>query len=458
MKNEKQLFVASCIALVATAMHFAVRGDVLGAWETEFVLSKEQIGWIIIGGFWGFTAAMVVGGPLCDFLGMRNIMWIAFGGHLAGAVLTIFAPSGLVLCIATWIVGLANGFVEAAINPLVATLYPDRKTHKLNVLHAWFPGGIVIGGLVCLLVTRIMGLAAPDAAPALLSWGWKIKIAVILVPTLIYGVLLLGQPFPQTERVQAGVSTAAMFKEAFVPLFIVVWICMWLTAASELGPNQWIPNLFSAAGLPGILVLVYITLLMGVLRFFAGPLVHKLSPLGLLWCCSVLTAIGLFSMSFAHTAVAVLVSATVFAVGVAYYWPTMLGVTSERFPKGGAFLLAVMGGTGMLSAGVAQPVMGWINDHYTLVALTTSAPELAALAQEQGVAILTTLTQPEQTAAVAAARAGGASMTFRWVTVLPLALFVLYGGILLRDRATGGYRAQKLTTGGQGDTAAPRDA
>ncbi|MBU0616725.1 MAG: MFS transporter [Planctomycetes bacterium] len=450
--NQKRLFVASCIALVATAMHFAVRGDVMGTWETDFVLSKAQIGWIIIGGFWGFTAAMVVGGPLCDFLGMRNIMWIAFGGHLVGGLLTIFAPSGIVLCVATWIIGLANGFVEAAINPLVATIYPDRKTHKLTVLHAWFPGGIVIGGLACLLLSKIMGLGSEDVTAATQSLSWKIKIAVILIPTIVYGVMLLGQKFPKTERVQAGVSTAAMFKEAFVPLFIVVWICMWLTAASELGPNQWIPNLFGAAGLPGILVLVYITTLMGVLRFFGGALAHKLSPVGLLWCCSILTAIGLFAMSYSRTGLTVLVSATIFSVGITFYWPTMLGITSERFPKGGAFLLAVMGGTGMLSAGIAQPAMGWVNDHYTLTELSTTAPQVAEMAGQQGIAVLTTLTDAEQTAAVDAARLVGASMTFRWVTILPIILLVLYGAIYIRDRAAGGYKAEKLAVEQEGQS------
>lgn len=442
--NPQRLFIASCIALVATAMHFAVRGDVMGVWESEFTLSKGQIGWIIIGGFWGFTAAMVLGGPLCDILGMRSIMWLAFGGHLLGALGTIFAPNGTILCIATWVVGLANGLVEAAINPLVATLFVHQKTHKLNVLHAWFPGGIVIGGLSSLAVTQIMGLG-PDTAAGTLSLGWKIKVGLILIPTLIYGLLLLGQSFPATERVQAGVSTAEMFKQAFHPLFLVIWVCMWLTAASELGPNQWVPTIFGAAGLPGILVLVYITVLMAVLRFFAGPLVHIVSPVGLLWVCSVLTTIGLFSMSYAHTPAMVLATATIFSVGITFYWPTMLGITSERFPKGGALLLAVMGGTGMLSAGIAQPVMGSINDHYTVVELRRTAPELAKLADTRGVAELTKLTDAAQKKAVEQARVHGASMTFRWAAVLPLTLLVLYGGVFLYDRARGGYRAERLT-------------
>jgi len=450
MEKRSRLFLASCIALVATAMTFAIRGDIMGAWEGDFVLAKETVGWIIIGGFWGFTAAMVIGGPLCDFLGMGTIMWIAFAGHLIGTIMTIFAPSGVMLAVATWIIGLSNGFVEAAINPLVATMYPDNKTHKLNILHAWFPGGIVIGGLACIVVGKFMNLGAEGASASLLSMGWKVKMALVLAPTVIYGILILGQKFPQTERVQAGVSTGDMFKEAFAPLFIIIWICMWLTAASELGPNQWIPNLFQDVGLSGILVLVYITALMGVLRLFAGPVVHRISPVGLLWCCSILTAVGLFTMGYAHNAPTVLVTSTIFAVGVTFYWPTMLGITSERFPKGGAFLLAVIGGTGMLSAGIAQPIMGKINDHYTLVELRETAPDLAARAEAEGIGILTQLEDKTLEAEVSTARAYGAKMTFRWVTVLPILLLVFYGGIWLRDKARGGYKAVKLAEGGGG--------
>lgn len=458
--NPQRLFLASCLSLVVTAMHFAIRGDVMGAWEKDFTLSKEQLGWVATGGFWGFTGAMIIGGPLCDFLGMRTIMWFAFIGHLLGALLAIFAPdlggmsaisSTLLLYIAVWIIGFANGFVEAAVNPLIATIYSTEKTRKLNILHAWFPGGIVIGGLGCYAITQMMGLGANNVAGATATLGWKIKIALALLPTLIYGVLLLGQKFPKTERVQAGVSTGTMFKEAFAPLFIVLWLCMWMTAASELGPGQWIPNLITTmAGLAGILVLVYINGLMALLRFFGSALAHKLSPVGLLWCCSILTAGGMFLLSqvneSANKGMMVLAAATIFSVGLAFYWPTMLGITSERFPRGGALLMAIMGGTGMLSAGYVVPQMGKINDYYTLKDLEQRNPALVAMAKTHpdGVAVLAKLTDEKQKADVTAARLVGASMTFRWVTVLPLALLVLYGLIYLRDKARGGYKAVHL--------------
>lgn len=403
--NERRLFLASCISLIVTAMHFGIRSDVLGAWQADFILSKETVGWITIGGLWGFTAAMLVGGILCDIIGMGRLMWVAFVGHLVGSLVIIFAPSPLVLTVGIWIIGLANGFVEAAINPLVATLYPRNKTHKLNVLHAWFPGGIVIGGLLAFAVTQIYSrtgydLSTPELIPrGILKASWQIKVALTLPLTVIYGFLLLGQKFPATERVQAGVSAGDMFKSIFHPLFIVIWVCMWLTAASELGPASWIPNLLSEAGLKGsILFLVYITGLMAVLRLFAGPLVHRLSPIGLLLACSVFTAVGLFFLGVFSEPVPLLIVSTIFAVGVAFYWPTMLGITSERFPQGGALLLAIMGGTGMLSAGLAVPNMGMINDRYTIGEIEATRPAVASAlrSDEVGADFIPILQDPAQ--------------------------------------------------------------
>jgi MFS family permease len=183
---------------------------------------------------------------------------------------------------------------------------------------------------------------------------------------------------------------------------------------------------------------------MGILRLFAGPVVHRISPVGLLWVCSILTAVGLFTMGYARNAPTVLVTSTIFAVGVTFYWPTMLGITSERFPKGGAFLLAVIGGTGMLSAGVAQPVMGRINDYYTKTELRAEAPELYTLVEAEGIEALTQVEAEEDVARIDSARAFGAKMTFRWVTVLPVLLLIIYGAIWLYDKSRGGYQAVKL--------------
>ena len=346
--NQIRLFRASCVALIVTAMSFALRGGAAGDWASQFHLSNEQIGWINGTAFWGFTLAMLIGGPLCDVLGLGAIMRIAFAGHLAGILLTIFAWDYWSLYAGTLIFGIANGSVEAACNPLIATLFADDKTTKLNSFHVWFPGGIVIGGLLAF----VLGKA---------GIGWKVQFACMLIPLATYGAMFRGQSFPKTERVQQGISTKAMFAACLNPLFILMVGCMLLTAATELAPNQWIPNILTTAGVSGILVLVWITGIQAVGRMFAGVFVHKIAPEGMLLASAAISAIGLYTLSISSGAM-LFAAATVFAVGVCFFWPTMLGYVSERFPKTGALGLAIMGGAGMLSVSFVLPVMGRIYD------------------------------------------------------------------------------------------------
>ena len=342
--DAKRLFLASRVALVVTAMSFALRAGAVGPWAAQFQLSHEQVGLVNGTAFWGFTLAMLFGGPLCDALGLGRIMAFAFVGHLAGIVLTIFAWKFWSLYCGTLIFGIANGSVEAACNPLITTLFPNDKTTKLNHFHVWFPGGIVIGGVLAYLLEKV-------------GFGWKTEFATMLVPLVAYGILFVGQPFPKTERVQQGISYGSMLKACVHPLFLLMVVCMFMTASTELGSTTWIPNILTSAGVPGILVLAWINGLMAVGRSFAGTFVHKLSPLGMLLVSSVLSAIGLYSMS--HAAGTVLyVGATVFALGVCFFWPTMLGFVNERFPSTGAMGLAIMGGCGMLSVSFILPVLG----------------------------------------------------------------------------------------------------
>ena len=347
--NASRLFNASCLALIVTSMSFAIRGAAMSSWTEEFGLTNEQVGWINSTAFWGFTLAMLFGGPLCDAIGMRRIVGLAFVGHLAGILFTIFAWDYWSLFGGTLLFGIANGSVEAACNPLIAALYPANKTTKLNQFHVWFPGGIVIGGLVGYLMGK-------------LGLGWQAQFATMLLPLAAYAVLFVGQSMPKTERVEMGVSTGDMFAACLHPVFLLLVICMLLTAATELGPNQWIPNIMENAGVSGLLVLVWITGLMAVGRQFAGPFVHRLQPLGMLLGSAILSAAGLFLMSQTSGPM-LFASATVFAFGVCFFWPTMLGYTNERFPKTGAMGLAIMGGAGMLSASYVLPVIGrWYDD------------------------------------------------------------------------------------------------
>jgi len=351
--NASRLFVASCVALIVTSMSFALRTAAVGAWTAEFHLTNEQVGWVNGAAFWGFTLAMVFGGTMCDVLGLKRIAGLAWIGHLVGILLTIFAWDYWSLYAGTLIFGIANGSVEAVCNPLITTLFPSDKTTKLNHFHAWFPGGIVIGGLLSFVAVKA-GL------------GWKAQFATMLVPLAIYGAMFFPQSMPKTERVQQGVSTGSMFAACLNPLFIVMVACMLLTAATEFGPQNWLPPILANSGVSNsILILVWITGLMAVGRIFAGTFVHRLSPMGMLATSAILSTLGIFAMSRASGGVMLYGAATVFAFGVCFFWPTMLAVASDRFPRTGAVAISMMGGIGMMSAGlIGSPGLGYAKDRF----------------------------------------------------------------------------------------------
>jgi len=234
--NKNQLFLASRIALIFTAMTFAFRAGLEGVWSAQFSLTKEQLGWIFSPAFYGFTLAMIFGGPLCDVIGMKRLLVLAFIGHLAGVIVYLTAKDATMLFVGTLCIGIGNGMVEAACNPLTVTLFPDNKTTMLNRFHVWFPGGIVIGGLLSYFIIDKWHL------------DWRILIALLFIPAVIYGFLFLKLKFPQTERVTKGVSTAKMFSSCLSPLFLIMLACMFLTAATELGTNQWLGALLQGAG------------------------------------------------------------------------------------------------------------------------------------------------------------------------------------------------------------------
>ncbi|MBI3909781.1 MAG: MFS transporter [Armatimonadetes bacterium] len=442
--NPSRLFVASCIALATTAMVFSIRGDILKTLGLEFDLDHTQQGWINTAAFWGFAGAMIVGGPLCDTLGMGLLLRLACVGHILGVVLTIVSPGyGFpMLLTATLVIGLANGTVEAVINPLCATLHPKEKTHRLNVLHAWWPAGLIIGGLLTFGLSRAFGLGAPQVGPAIVSLSWKVKMGFIILAAVLYGVLLMGQKFPATERVASGVSTAGMFREVLCPGFLLLICCMCLVAITSVGPDQWMPSVMTdTLGMDGILFLVYTSGLMFVLRFFAGPLSRWLSPFGLLWLCAAFAAAGLFWLSHAFTLSAAVAAATVFGIGKTYFWPTMLGVTSERYPRGGALAMALMGSVGTMAAGIAFPAMGSVYDEYTKRNLPAHvARRVVDEAGHYRPEIAETLTNQADKEAVKEALKHGAAMAYRSMVVLPGVLLVLFGAMFFYFRSLGGYR------------------
>jgi MFS family permease len=350
------LFNASCMALIVTALAFGTRGGFITPWMQEFNLTGAQVGWIVGTAFWGFTLAMIFLGPLVDVLGIGKVVAIAFASHIIGLVMTIFAGGFWSLFFSTMFIGIGNGSVEAACNPLITAIYPEDKTAKLNRFHMWFPTGIVIGGLLVFFLDKI-------------GIGWRIQTAVMLLPTIGYGYMFSRVKFPHTERVAMGATYKDMLKACVSPLFLFMAFLMVMTAATELGSNQWIPALFKSAiakmfgesGVGAILVLVWISAVMALARLVAGPVVHKLSGIGVLLFSSVFSGIGLYLMTISSGAM-LFAAATVFALGVAYFWPNMLGVVAEKVPTSGALGLAIMGGIGFLGGAIAQPVLGSIYD------------------------------------------------------------------------------------------------
>lgn len=395
--NQKRLFVASCLALLVTAMTFAIRAKIEGVFSTDYGLTKEQIGYAFGPAFWGFAVAMFFGGFIIDIVKTKNILRLAFGLHLVGIILLLFAKDMVSLFIANVFIGLGNGSVEAACNPLVSTLFPEKKTKMLNRFHVWFPGGIVIGGVLAWLLMDLIGLR------------WEILVSLLFVPLAIYGYLFWGQPIPETERVSSGVTYKEMMRNVGAPftiiatvilmilfasvpsltinfhsiypfiavaviialvfiegrlvnkmflLFPLVLFCMLLTASTELGTTQWINALLQTNGISPMIILVVVTGIMAVGRFFAGGLVHRLNPTGVLLGSAVIATVGLLLLSVSNGAVMTLLSAAVFAIGVCYFWPTMIGFASEYIPQSGALGMSILGGAGFVATSMVLPIMG----------------------------------------------------------------------------------------------------
>ncbi len=344
--NKQRLYNAACLSLVVTAMTFSIRAGLLGTIGNEFNLNPTAVGQIAAAAFWGFTIAMFIGGPLCDFLGLGRMYLFAFCAHFFGIILTIFSSSYWPLFFSTLLVGIGNGLIESASYTMVSSMYPTKKKKKINDWHIWFPGGIVIGGVLAWLFS----LAAVD---------WKIQMAVMIIPTIIYGVMFYKQSFPKSERVTLGISNAQMIKACFHPLFILMVFCMLLTAATELGTNQWIAELLSGLGIPSILLLVFINGIMAVGRANAGLVLRFFSSAGLLLVSAVLSFAGLLWLGHAqgYTAFA---AAGVFAIGICFFWPTMIGFIAENLYRTGPLGLSIMGGTGLMSTALVLPIMGSI--------------------------------------------------------------------------------------------------
>ena len=410
--NTQRLFVASCLSIATASIVFAIRGDIAGPLSQAFRLTNEQMGLVFSPAFWAFTMAIFVSGGLIDIVGMRRLHVLSAVGFIAGVLLVGFAPrpeapvgslfdhpGTMMLYAGFFMFGVSHGLVEGVINPLMASLYTEEKTRRITSVHAWWPAGLVVGGLLAIGMSRA-------------GIPWEAKLALVFVPAVVYLVMALSLQYPKTERARSNVSTTEMWGQATRPLFLLLVVCMWMTAATEMGPDQWfprvmgdlVPQLSPDAG-SGVLFLVYTGGLMFVLRIWGSAVTHK-SPILTMVVSGVLSAIGLYwlgALDKGSSAGVALLAATLFGVGKTFLWPTMIGITAEQFPRGGALLMSLMGGGGFLSVAVTLPIMG--------ARIDSSGPG-AALQMVAGVA---------------------ATLT------------VVFAGLWLYFRSRGGYRAVSIS-------------
>jgi MFS family permease len=493
--RTKLLFWGCWIALVATSVGFIVRAGIIGDWGAQFNLTETQKGELLGVGLWPFALSIVLFSLVVDKIGYGTAMIFAFTCHILSAIVTILATGYAMLYIGTFIMALGNGTVEAVINPIVATIFPKEKTKWLNILHAGWPGGLVLGGLIFL----IMGEA---------HWTWK--VAIIILPAVIYGLILIRCTFPVQERVQAGVSYKAMLQEAGIigaiivvaiivaelirilgagdvtspagliiliiglvvvvvysvyvkslgrPMFLFLLLIMLPLATTELGTDSWITDLVTpimqGIGLPAIIVLIYTSFIMMVLRFYAGPIVERLSPLGLLAVCSAIACLGLIWLSKAAGFI-IFLAATFYALGKTFFWPTMLGVVAERFPKGGALTINAIGGMGMLSVGViGAAFLGNIQDKQIDRELLEQDSAIhAQVAGEEKISVFgayrsidhnKVLQLPaEEQSVVNKVTAAAKQNALATVAIFPFIMLICYLILIFYFRSKGGYKAEEL--------------
>ena len=427
--NRKRLYHVGNLSIFMIGLGFAVRANIAPNLQAEIydkidlANSAAMVGEALGITFTGFALTLLFGSALVDLIGMKRMLLLSALGYVVGSLGLLAAtmmPVGpaveSIVLASLLLTGLGWGAVEAASNPMVAALYPEEKTHRLNILHAWWPAGIVVGGLLGVAITS-------------LGIPWKINMFVLLVPALVLAWMVGTSVFPQTERVAAGVSYGDMFMELVRrPLFWVFWACMYLTAAAELAPGQWVNiALSNIVGMQGILLLVYVSALMFVMRHFAGPIVARISSVGLMFVSCLAAGIGLYLLSLADSPALAFAAATVWGIGVCYMWPTMLAIISERFPRGGALAMGLMGFAGGMSIQFVLPKMGSIFD--------------TAKAQAAGGAEKLIGLSPEAMEAVVRY---ASVESFQSVAIVPLLLLPVFGVIWVFDRRNGGHQPQVI--------------
>lgn len=503
--NAKRLLWAGFMAILAAGVGFALRGGIFDNWGAEFGFTATQLGAIGGAGFTGFCFGIIIGGVVCDKIGYGKLVIAAFACHVISAFVTFGATSPqnayMMLTWGMFIFAFANGTLEAVANPLVATLFPHNRTHFLNILHASWPLGMVLGAAAGWLLDDAMKV------------HWKIQLALYLIPTAVYGLMFLGQHMPKSEASEKGAGLGEMFKDVgllgilvvcyLLSLFFagnlgmpqwgayllagvflvavgvitkgsigslllfVLFIAHALVGAVELGTDGWIQNitgnLFSSE--QGKVLFLWTSAIMFGLRFCADWIEKKLglSPVGILLTCSILAVVGLQLASVMQTFTMALLALGIYAVGKTFFWPTMLAVVSDRFPKTGAVAISIMGGIGMLSAGlIGGPGLGYGKDRFAAESLKSSnaavyaevqtkepskflffAPVNAIDGKKLAEAKEAKQKTPAQQAIVTADQAGDRK-TLKADSAIPAIMAAIYLALLLYFKSIGGYKAIHL--------------
>jgi MFS family permease len=506
MDNRNRLLVASVVSIATTSFGFMVRALLITEWGVIFNLTETQKGALQGAGLFPFAVSIILVSLIVDRVGYGRMMAVAWIGHVAAAIVTMTATTYTQLYVGTLVFALANGIVEGVTNPAVATMYPKDKVRYLNILHAGWPGGLMVAGILFI---------------AMGNTSWQLKIGLFLLPAMVYGVMMLGAKFPVQERVSAGVSFDDMLKEfgwagclivsyfialavdavgagifnaslptwafwaitliptaifAFTykafgrPVFVYMLLLMIVLATTELGTDSWVADLLTPI-LRGnaAWVLVYTSAIMFVLRIFSsGPLVRTFTPVGLLLVCSLMAAGGLVLLANAGAAAGmVFLAATLYGVGKTFFWPTTLGIVAEQFPRGGALTLNAMGGMGMIAVGaLGAPFLGAIQDRNLDLAMQQTQPaiyqQIAAPPQTfqliHGIGVGPTTIGPyrpldknRQDALPPADRAAAEAVvgehkqkTLMQFAILPLIMAVAYLLLFGYYRSQGGYKSEQL--------------
>jgi fucose permease len=419
--NHRAIFWISVLALFTAALANAIRGGASEAMKAELfdptaaARSGELIGSALGNAFLGFALSLLVISPLLDKIGAKRILLFAAASFIIGPVLILAAPSAgsfdavyVVLTAGMIFTGFGWGATEGSINALTTTIYPEDKTGKLNILHAWWPAGMIVGGLLSVLLFST-------------GFGWRTLIALLMIPGVVLGIWVMRHEFPQTESTTSGVSFKEMMIEPFKhPGFWIFPAIMFLTASAELAPGAWVQvALTETVGMQGILLLVYVSAIMFAMRHFAGPLEHRFSDMGLLCISTIPAAIGLFLLATANSPVTAIFAATLWAIGVCFMWPTMLAAVARRYPRSGSWGIGLVNFAGAAAIWLVLPEIGKIYDTAKL-AKAGGAEAFAAL-------------QAGSTG-MHEALAHAAEVSFKTISVIPVILFFIFGLVWFFER------------------------